>query len=131
MDSTMKQMDQRQCLRVDIQLRCRVTLPGCEAPLVMHTENIGRNGMLVVWVPEAGAPPPPGFPLTVEVELPANHGFGRKCIHCQAEVVWTASLPGELPRVGLNVIQMKFSSYRNDFTLLEDLELAAAGGWLA
>ena len=24
--------------------------------------------------------------VTVEIELPANHGFGQKCIHCQGTV---------------------------------------------
>ena len=55
----------------------------------MHTENISRSGVLIAWRGDGAALPLPslGQILTVEVELPANHGFGQKCIHCQGTVV--------------------------------------------
>jgi hypothetical protein len=125
----MKFINQRQCPRIDIRLRCRVTSPGLCVQAVMYTENISRNGLLVVW--DAGPPPEVGRLVTVEVELPAHHGFGRKCIHCQAVVVRTAAAGGELPRVGLGVNQMKFRTYQENISVLQQLEMAEAGGWLA
>ena len=54
----------------------------------MYTENISRNGLLVAWRGQDGAPPLPGFGqiVTIEIELPVSHGFGQKCIHCQGTV---------------------------------------------
>ncbi len=96
----------------------------------MYTENISRNGMLVVW--DAAQPwPDAGRMVTVEIELPANHGFGRKCIHCDAVVVRVARSGHEPPRVGLSVNQMKFRAYRDNISALQKLEAAEVGGWLA
>ena len=55
----------------------------------MYTENISRSGVLIAWRGEGCALPLPstGQILTIEVELPANHGFGQKCIHCQGTVI--------------------------------------------
>lgn len=97
----------------------------------MYTENISRNGMLVVWNLEAGAPPEAGRMVTVEIELPANHGFGRKCIHCEAVVVRTVGLAEGHPKVALSVNQMKFRAYRENISALQKLEMAEVGGWLA
>ena len=58
----------------------------------MCTENISRSGLLIVWQSDNGSIPLPsvGQIVTVEVELPANHGFGQKCIHCQGTVTRVA-----------------------------------------
>ena len=76
----------------------------------MYTENISRSGMLVAWRGEAARLPMPvlGQIVTVEIELPANHGFGQKCIHCQGTVT-RASIRGRRnPRVALRVNYMDF-----------------------
>ena len=52
------------------------------------TENISRNGVLMLCAEGcAGEQPRVGEVVTVEIELPENPVFGRKCIHCQATVV--------------------------------------------
>ncbi len=68
--------------------------------------------------------------MTVEVELPVYHGFGRKCIHCQAEVVRVT--PGDLEgvRVALSVNYMKFRAYKDKVPALQ-LENAKVGVWMS
>lgn len=78
----------------------------------MHTENISRNGMLVAWRGESGPLPPPalGQIITVEVELPAHHGFGQKCMHIQGTVLRVSDGSG-YPRVALRVNYMDFRAF--------------------
>ncbi len=98
----------------------------------MYTENISRSGLLVVWDPvESGAALPRlGQMATVEIELPAYHGFGRKCIHCQGEVVRVAASGQDLPRVALSVNYMKFRAFREKIAALQ-LETAEVGTWMS
>src|ERR1044072_7334783 len=81
----MRNINRRESPRIEIKLRCHVTSPALLMRSAMYTENISRSGLLVAWRGEGSALPMPcvGQILTVEVELPANQGFGQKCIHCQ------------------------------------------------
>src|SRR5262252_2119567 len=101
----MKNINRRESPRIDIKLRCHVTSPALWAQSSMHTENISRSGVLIAWrgVDPALPMPAMGQIITVEIELPANHGFGQKCIHCQGTVVRvTGTTPsGDGPRVAL------------------------------
>ena len=81
----------------------------------MYTENISRNGVLVAWRGQDGMVPPPrlGQILTIEIELPANHGFGQKCIHCQGTVIRVSDTEQEFPRVALRVNYMDFRAFHD------------------
>ncbi len=81
----------------------------------MYTENISRNGLLIAWRGEGAplAPPVLGQILSIEIELPANHGFGQKCIHCEGTVVRVAAPETECPRVALDVSYMDFRSFQD------------------
>src|SRR5690349_7784511 len=115
----MKFINQRQNPRIDVRLRCRVSALGLCSGDQMWTENISRNGMLVIWRSAlAGELPHVGQFVTVEVELPANHGFGRKCMHCQAQVVRVTTAGKDFPRVALSVNYMKFRAYHDNFSAL-------------
>jgi hypothetical protein len=98
----------------------------------MYTENISRSGLLIAWRGESGPLPPPvlGQILTVEIELPANHGFGQKCIHCQGTVARIAETEGECPRVALVVNYMDFRSFHDQIRAFESLH-PAASSWMA
>jgi hypothetical protein len=97
----------------------------------MHTANISRSGILVAW-PGAGTTSPMpaiGQIVTVEIELPANHGFGRKCIHCQGTVARIT--PGEeFPTVALHVNYMAFRSFHDRIRVLEAMQ-SVASSWIA
>ena len=98
----------------------------------MNTENISRNGILVAWRGADTALPLPsvGLIVTIEIELPANHGFGQKCIHCQGSVsrVW---LPEhDCPRVALQVNYMDFRSFHDRLRALEAMQ-PVVNGWMA
>src|ERR1035438_1381909 len=83
----MKNINRRESPRIEIQLRCHVASPALWAGTTMTTENISRSGIMVAWSGEGPAVAVPGVGqiVTVEIELPANHGFGQKCIHCRSE----------------------------------------------
>ena len=128
----MKYINQRQSPRIDIRLHCQVSVRGLCRRNSMVTENISRTGVLLVWPagPQAGAPPRVGQLVTVDIELPADHGFGPKCIHCQAVVVRVVPSSNDGPRVALSVNYMKFGEFHGNIPALEELR-PAAGGWLS
>ena len=129
----MKSINQRQSPRIDIRLLCQVSSPGICDRAGMATENVSRSGILMIWDDGRGGlePPAVGNLVTVEIELPAHHGFGRKCIHCQAVVVRVTSPKGEAPRVALSVNYMKFSEYHDNISALEKFEPAGIGTWVS
>src|SRR5947209_16737724 len=98
----MRNINRRESPRIEVKLRCHVTSPALWMRSAMYTENISRSGLMVAWRGEGSALPLPsvGQILTVEVELPANHGFGQKCIHCQGSVTRISQEP-EGQHVGL------------------------------
>jgi len=116
----MRNINRRESPRIEIKLRCHVTSPALWVRSAMLTENISRSGLLVTWKGEGSALPMPmvGQILTIEVELPANHGFGQKCIHCQGTVTRISSDP-ESPRVALRVNYMDFRAFHDRLRVVE------------
>ena len=51
-----------------------------------------------------------GDPLIVEIDLPANHSFGRKCMQCQTTVVRIEKSEGGSARLALRIHKMRFQS---------------------
>jgi hypothetical protein len=86
----MTRVNRRESNRVEIKLYCHVTSPALWMRGAMYIENISRSGLLVAWQGAKYAIPAPaiGQMLTLEVELPANHGFAPKSLHCQGPVAW-------------------------------------------
>ena len=97
----------------------------------MYTENISRSGILVAWQGAEAAVPVPalGQIVTVEIELPSNHGFGQKCIHCQGTVTRVFS-DSEFPRVALSVNYMDFRSFHDRIRAFEAMQ-PVASTWMA
>jgi hypothetical protein len=96
----------------------------------MYTENISRGGVLVAWQGENGPlePPEPGQIIALDIELPANHGFGQKCIHCEGTVSRVSTPEGGFPRVALTVDYMDFRSFHDRIRAVESL-YPAASSW--
>jgi len=115
-----------------MQLRCHVTSPALWMRSAMFTENISRSGLLVAWRGENGALPVPsiGQIVTVEIELPANHGFGQKCIHCQGTVTRITTAQREYPSVALRVNYMDFRSFHDRVRSIESLQ-PVVNSWMA
>ena len=128
----MKHVNRRENHRVEIKLRCFVTSPVLWTSGAMHIENISRGGLLVAWRSETGPVPTPraGQIVTVEVELPAHHGFGPKCIHCQGVVARISLDDRDCPRVGVRLNYMDFRSLP-DRDLLQTPIHPAANSWVA
>jgi len=103
-------MDRRLDARVDIRLPCHVSLLRSKSRrFVGVTENISRSGILLFWNARAVSDlPKPGDVLTLEVELPASHSFGRKCIHCQVTAVRISQQNTGGPLVAFQINQMQF-----------------------
>ncbi len=88
----------------------------------MRTENMSRNGLLIVWNHENGTVPPPsiGQIVTTEIELPAHHGFGPKCIHCQGAVVRVEREKPEAIQVAMRLNYMDFRSLQSQFYRMQE-----------
>jgi hypothetical protein len=71
-----------------------------------------------------------GQVVTVEIELPANHGFGQKCIHCQGTVTRTSPADAGYLRVALEVNYMDFRSFHDRIRAIEALQ-PLASTWMA
>src|ERR1700704_6648905 len=127
----MRNINRRESPRIDIKLRCHVTSPALWMQSAMYTENISRSGILVAWRGADTALPVPGNGqiITVEIELPANHGFGQKCIHCQGTVARVMQNE-EFPQVALRVNYMDFRSFHDRIRALEALQ-PVANSWMA
>jgi hypothetical protein len=128
----MKNINRRESPRIEIKLRCHVTSPALWIRSVMVTENISRSGLLVAWCGEGGPIPLPsiGQIITVEVELPANHGFGQKCIHCQGVVSRISESGRDYPRIALSVNYMDFRSFHDRIRAVEVM-MPEANSWMA
>jgi hypothetical protein len=75
----------------------------------MCTENMSRDGMLLRWEGAGAALPRVGDLLIVEVDLPEQQGFERRCIRCQATVARVQPEEGgSFAWVGLSVHAMDF-----------------------
>jgi hypothetical protein len=106
-------MESRRNAKIEINLACRLTSPrlGNEF-LTGITENISR-GDIVVLLEEAPAAvelPGIGDPIVVEIDLPANHAFGRKCMQCQTTVARVVMGEAGPPRIAMRIHKMRFQS---------------------
>ena len=128
----MKTINRRESPRLEINLRCHVMSPALWNKAEMYTENISRSGILIAWRGTEGALPTPGIGqiLTVEIELPANHGFGQKCIHCQGLVTRVFGNDPNIPRVALRVNYMDFRSFHDRIRAYEAMH-PAVNTWMA
>lgn len=106
-------MDKRRNRRLEINLRCRVASPriGSQS-LTGFTENMSR-GDILVQLDGGGEPselPSAGDPMIVEIDLPANHAFGKKCMQCQTTVVRVSRSEAGSLRVAMRIHKMRFQS---------------------
>src|ERR1051325_9287747 len=126
-----KNINRRESPRIEIKLRCHVTSPALWVRSAMSTENMSRSGLLVAWRGEGSALPMPaiGQIITVEVELPVNHGFGQKCIHCQGVVTRVSQAP-ESPIVALRVNFMDFRALHDRLRVM-DTQQPVMNSWMA
>jgi PilZ domain-containing protein len=109
---------------MDVKLKCHVA-PMKTSPqgLSGTTENISRNGVLMLCAESpSGEQPRVGEVVTVEIELPENPVFGRKCIHCQATVVRVSGGSGTPFQVAFSVNQMKFTEYASPVEQFQKIE---------
>jgi hypothetical protein len=129
--SEMENINRRQSQRIEIKLRCHVSAPALWFPGAMYTENISRGGILIAWLGESAPLSPPflGQSVTVEIELPAGHGFGPRCIHCEGTVARVFE-PGDGPRVALCVNYMDFRSLQDRMRAFESLR-PVMNAWMA
>jgi hypothetical protein len=94
---------------MEVNLKCQVELPGYNGRYFTRTENMSRRGILMAGnVDQWAHPPSCGDLMQVEIELPANQFFGRKCICCRATVVRVSSAAGGQTWVAVSVQNMEF-----------------------
>lgn len=101
-------MERRTRSRIDVQLTCCVEGGNAEAtPVRALTENVSRNGMLMLWASGAPLPRIDGK-LTLDVLLPENSEFGPRVMRCLTEVTRIIHRAEGGHEVGLRVISMRF-----------------------
>jgi hypothetical protein len=128
----MKTINRRESARIEIKLRCHVMSPAVWMNSSMYTENISRSGLMIAWRSDSEPVPTPivGQIVTIEVELPVNHGFGQKCIHCQGTVTRVSNTGGDCPQVALRVNYMDFRSFHDRIRAMEAMQ-PMASSWMA
>ena len=124
----MKTVNRRENPRMEVQLRCHVSSPAIWLHSDVYTENISRSGMLIAWRGDGADLPLPsvGQILTIDVELPANHGFGPKCIHCQGTVSRVSQTEAECPRVAMRVNYMDFRALHDQIRAVQAIQPVAS-----
>ena len=124
----MKTVNRRENPRMEVQLRCHVSSPAIWLHSDVYTENISRSGMLIAWRGDGADLPLPsvGQILTIDVELPANHGFGPKCIHCQGTVSRVSQTEAECPRVAMRVNHMDFRALHDQIRAVQAIQPVAS-----
>ena|SRR5579872_7392088 len=107
-------LEQRSHERVNLALECRVT-PGNKRSggSMKLVENISRTGILIRWVSSGNAEDVPraGDTLNIEMALPANHNFDRKCWFCGGTVVRVSKGEDNSPLVAVRINTTKFRKY--------------------
>ena len=128
----MKTINRRENPRMDIKLRCHVTSPALWLRSALYTENISRSGLLIVWRGEESFLPTPsvGQIITIDVELPADHGFEQKCIHCQGTVTRVTQAHPDCPRVAMRINYMDFRALHDRLRSMETTQ-PVANSWMA
>ncbi|MGC9947031.1 MAG: hypothetical protein ABSF64_11745 [Bryobacteraceae bacterium] len=102
-------MNRRGSTRVAVRLVCHLVWLEGGPRSTMLTENISRDGMLLRWEESSARLPRVGEMLIVEVELPEQEGFERRCIRCQTTVARLHAEPGAtFTWVGLRIHAMDF-----------------------
>jgi len=107
-------LEQRSHERINLALECRVS-PGSRrsSGTMKLVENISRSGILIRWLPSDGPEdiPRPGDTLNIEMALPANHNFERKCWFCGGTVVRVTKAEDNSPLVAVRINTTKFRKY--------------------
>ena len=105
-------MERRENSRIAVNLSCRIAPQGVAPDADACVENISRGGILLRLSISPGEPyPSPGDLLAVQIDLPENRVFGKKCIHCQTTVTRVEAGP-ESALVAVRIDQIDFRTRR-------------------
>lgn len=107
-------LEQRSHERVNLALECRVITGNKRSGGTMKVvENISRTGILIRWLASDGPHdvPRPGDTLSIEMALPVNHNFDRKCWFCGGTVVRVSKAEDNSPLVAVRINTTKFRKY--------------------
>ncbi len=94
-------------------MSCRLTSPRLGgSPLVGVTENMSRGDVVVRLVEggAAGETLETGDPVVIEIDLPANHAFGPKCMQCQTTIMRSSRSESGALRLAMRIHKMRFQS---------------------
>ncbi len=111
-------MERRKNASVELNLPCRLTsLRFGTQPLSAVTENIGRGEILLVLPAGEGLGEGPyvGEPVIVEIDLPANHTFGRTCMQCQTTVTRVSRSEEGAARLAMRIHKIRFQNCGESF----------------
>jgi hypothetical protein len=126
----MRTTNRRESPRIEIRLQCHISSPALWSRTQVATENMSRSGILIAWEVNDLPLPAIGQIITIEIELPANHGFGQKCIHCQGTVNRVDQPRADGYLVALRINYMDFRSFHDRLRAIQTME-PVANTWMA
>jgi hypothetical protein len=104
-------MNRRSNERIEMKLPCQLTFPGEWASAVPGTTaNMHRDGVLVSCDPRnlQGEMPKVGSKGKIQVELPPNPAFSRKCIVCDTTLVRIESVDESETQFAMRIATVAF-----------------------
>lgn len=110
-------MNRRSNERIEMKLPCHLTFPSeWGSPVTGVTANMHRDGVLVSCNPQnlKGAMPNVGAKGRVQVELPANPAFTRKCIICDTTLVRVVTVDETETQFAMRIATVAFKDLSPD-----------------
>ena len=110
-------MNRRSNERIEMKLPCQLTFPAPWGPAVAgFTANMHRDGVLVSCDPAdlQGEMPKVGAKGKIQVELPPNPMFSRKCIVCETTLVRVDLLGADEAQFAMRIGSVAFRDLTTD-----------------
>jgi hypothetical protein len=117
-------MNRRSNERIEMKLPCQLTFPAnWESPVPGVTANMHRDGVLISCDPRnlQGEMPKVGSKGKVQVELPPNPQFSRKCIVCDTTLVRVESIGESETQFAMRIATVAFRDLAPDTLSLYSL----------
>ncbi|MCE5307143.1 MAG: PilZ domain-containing protein [Acidobacteriales bacterium] len=126
-------MNRRAYSRLDVEIPCRARRRGQQGPLPrVHTLNISRGGMLLLWKDDDGLLSTPVLGEELDIDLilpepPAVQQYGHRCIRCKGEVIRVSAVDASQSRVAVRVTAMNFQHLEPGFGEESEGDLVTLG----
>src|SRR5271154_1018014 len=123
-------MNRRSNERIEMKLPCQLTFPAdWQSAVPGVTANMHRDGVLISCDPRNlhGEMPKVGSRGKIQVELPANPAFSRKCIVCDTTLVRVEKLGEDETQFAMRIGSVAFRDLSPDTMNLFSMPSESSG----